>query len=130
MHVLLQQLKAWKMLHLIWLFKKGVFSKTWPFHCYIYHTWYLQTSSPYDLSWFQLITMGMSIARVRGGSTYGPNWYHKFSLFLGYFWASLGLYQLPGPSFWISASPFYISWIRPCVCLRFIICVATSFDTL
>ena len=35
---------------------------------------------------------------------------------LGYCWAIFGLYQPPGPPpFWISASPFYISWIRPCL---------------
>ena len=32
---------------------------------------------------------------------------------LGKFWAIFGLYQPSGPPFWISASPFYISWIRP-----------------
>ena len=32
---------------------------------------------------------------------------------LGYFWAIFGLYQPPSTPFWISASPFYISWIRP-----------------
>ena len=37
---------------------------------------------------------------------------------LGYFWAIFGLYQPPGPPFWISASPIYISWIRPCIQLR------------
>ena len=33
---------------------------------------------------------------------------------LGYFGAIFGLYQPSAPPFWILASPFYISWIRPC----------------
>ena len=32
---------------------------------------------------------------------------------LGNFWAIFRLFQPPGPPFWISAPPFYISWIRP-----------------
>ena len=61
----------------------------------------------------------------RGGSTYGPNRHRppppfdrlimQIQPILGYFWAIFGLYQPPGPPFWISASPFYISWIRPCL---------------
>ena len=31
--------------------------------------------------------------------------------------AIFGLYQPPDPPFWISASPFYISWICPCTLL-------------
>ena len=34
---------------------------------------------------------------------------------LGYFWAIFGQYQPPGPPLWVSAPPFYISWIRPCI---------------
>ena len=34
-----------------------------------------------------------------------------FRLFLGYF----GVISATRPPFWISASPFYISWIRPCL---------------
>ena len=34
-----------------------------------------------------------------------------FRLFLGYFWV---ISAIRPPPFWISASPFYISWIRPC----------------
>ena len=41
----------------------------------------------------------------------------KFSLFYVIFWLFWGYIRSPGPPpFWISASPFYISWIRPCMC--------------